>query len=53
MEQFVAQPAVETLDEGVLMRLAWRDVVSFDPRVLGPAQDRHARQLGTVSQKRG
>ena len=39
VEQFVAQPAVETLDEGVLGRLAGRDVVPFDALVLLPAED--------------
>ena len=37
IEQFVTQPAVETLDEGVLLRFAWRDVVPRDPRLLDPA----------------
>ena len=34
VEQFVAQPAVEALDEGVLGRLAGRDVVPLDPYLL-------------------
>lgn len=48
VEEFVAQPAVETLDEGVLGRLAGRDLVPLDPYLLTPAQDRHAGQLGAV-----
>ena len=30
VQALVAQPAVEALDEGVLLRLAWRDVVPVD-----------------------
>jgi hypothetical protein len=35
-------PAVEALDEGVLCRLAVRNVVSLDPHLLAPAQCGHA-----------
>src|SRR6185437_10491152 len=48
IEQFVAQTAVEALDEGVLGRFARRDVVPFDPRFLRPAEDRHAGELRAV-----
>ena len=48
VQELVAQPAVEALDEGILLRLAGRDVVPFDPRLLRPAQDRHAGELGAV-----
>ena len=30
VQQFIAQPPVKTLDEGVLCWLAWRDVVPID-----------------------
>ena len=48
VEQFVAQAAVETFDEGVLLRLARGDVMPLDAGLLRPAQDRHAGQLGAV-----
>jgi len=48
VEQLVAQSSVEALDEGILLRLARRDVMPFDLRLLRPAQDRHAGQLGAV-----
>ena len=38
VEAFVAQAAVEALDVAVLLRLAGRDVVPFDPPVLRPPQ---------------
>ena len=38
VEQFVAHPAVETLNERVLRRLAGRDVVPVDLVATGPAQ---------------
>ena len=38
----------EALDEGVLLRLAGRDVVPVDLPLLRPAQDRHAGELGAV-----
>jgi len=48
IQEFVAQPAVERLDEGVLDRFSRRDVVSPDPGLVGPAQDRVAGELGAV-----
>ena len=48
VEAFVAQPPVEALDEGVLCRLAGRDIVPGDPPLGRPAQDRHAGQLRSV-----
>src|SRR6185295_6419880 len=48
IQQLVAQPAVEALDETVLLRLAWRDVVPADAGRIRPAQDRVRGQLGAV-----
>ena len=48
VQAFVAQPAVEALDEDVLHRLARRDVVPLDPGILGEAQDGPADQLCAV-----
>ena len=39
VEAFVAQPAVEALDEAILHRFAGCDVVPFDVMLLLPAQD--------------
>jgi hypothetical protein len=35
-EAFVAQPAVEAFNEAIQHRLAGRDVVPFDPKLLLP-----------------
>jgi hypothetical protein len=48
IQQLVTQFAVEALDEGVLRRLAWRDVMPSDLGLLSPSQDRHAGQLRAV-----
>ncbi len=48
VEAFVAQAAVEALDEGVVGRLARRDVMPFDLAFLKPAQDRCRGQLGAI-----
>src|SRR5438067_1550512 len=48
VEAFVPQPAVEALDERILLRLSGRDVVPLDAVLLRPAQHRHASELGTV-----
>ena len=39
IEQLVAQAAVEALDKAVLLRLAGRDVVPADARLIRPLQD--------------
>ena len=39
VEEFVPQPSVEALDEGILDRLARGDVVPVDPGAVGEAQD--------------
>jgi hypothetical protein len=39
VEAFVAQAAVEALDEAILHRFARRDVVPFDGMLLLPSQD--------------
>ena len=43
-----AHPAVETLYETVLHRLAWRDVVPFDPVLGTPPQDGVGGQFRAV-----
>ena len=48
VQQLVAQPPVETLDERVLLRFAGLDVVPVDAAGLAPFEDRHAGQLGAV-----
>jgi hypothetical protein len=48
VQQLVAQTAIETLDKGVLLRFARRDLVPFNTAVLRPTQDRRAGQLGAV-----
>ena len=48
VEQLVAHPPVETLDETVLHRLAWRDVVPFDPVLGTPPQDGVGSQFRAV-----
>jgi hypothetical protein len=34
VQQLVAQPSIKTLDEGILLRLAWRDVMPLNPCLL-------------------
>jgi hypothetical protein len=48
VQAFIAEPAVEALDEPVLLRLARRDVVPGDATFLMPAQHRVRGQLGAV-----
>ena len=48
VEQLVAQPAVEALDEAVLLRLAGRDVVPADAGLVGPGEDGVGGQLRAV-----
>ena len=48
VQQLVTQSAIEALDKGILLWLARCDVMPFDPRLLGLAQDRHAGQLSAV-----
>ena len=45
VEALVAEPADEALDEPVLLRLAWGDVVPFDASLLLPFQDGVGGQL--------
>jgi hypothetical protein len=40
VQELVPQPADEALDEGVLLRLARRDVMPVEPGAVGPRQDR-------------
>ena len=46
--RLIAQAAVEAFDEGVLHRLAGRDVMPGDLVIVGKAQDRCRGQLGTI-----
>jgi hypothetical protein len=48
IEQLVAKAPIETLDEGVLLRLARGDVMPFDPGLLGPAQNGDAGQFRSI-----
>jgi hypothetical protein len=48
IQQLVTQTAVEALHEGVLRRLAQRNVIPFDQTLLGPTQDRHAGEISSV-----
>lgn len=48
VQELVAQAAIEALDEGVLGRLAGRDVVPVDLAVVGEGQDRVRGELGPV-----
>jgi len=48
VEAFVAQAAVEALDEAVLHRLPRRDTMPFDLTLLRPAQDRRRSQFGAI-----
>ena len=48
VEAFVAQAAIEGLDEGILYRLAGRDVVPLDAGLFDPPQHGVAGQLGAV-----
>ena len=52
IQQLVPKAAVEAFYEGVLLWLAGGDVVPFDTRVLAPAQQRHAGQLGEDIKRR-
>ena len=53
VEAFVAQSAVEALDEAILHRFARRDVVPFDAALLLPSQDGVRRELGAVAPAEG
>src|ERR1700716_581762 len=48
VQQFAAQPAIETLDEPILLRLAGRDVMPTDTGLTRPAQDGVRGQFGAV-----
>ena len=48
VQQLIAQFAVEALDEGILCRLARRDVVPIDTRCVLPIQYGPAGQFGSV-----
>src|ERR1700759_775583 len=44
----VPEAPIKALDEAVLLRLAWRDVMPLDAGVLAPGEDRMAGQLGAI-----
>lgn len=46
VQKLVTQAAVEALDEGVLLGLAWIDVVPGDGVLVGPPQDGSTGELG-------
>lgn len=48
IEAFVAEPAVEALDEPVLLPLARCDIVPQHRSLLLPGQDRVRRHLGAI-----
>jgi len=48
VEQLIAQPAVEALDEAVLLRLAGRDVVPADTGLVRPGENGVRGRLGAV-----
>ena len=48
IEEFVAQACVEALDEGILGRLAGRDVVPLDLPFLAEAQHGHSGQFSAI-----
>lgn len=51
VEQLVAKAAVEALDEAILHRLAWSDVVPFDLALLSPGEDGVAGELTAVTHR--
>src|SRR3989344_2697419 len=48
VQALVPQPAVEALDEAVLLRPARRDVVPGDASAVGPSEDRATGHLGPI-----
>lgn len=48
VQELIAQPRVEALDEPVLVWFTRRNVVPFHIALLGPAQDGHAGQFGAI-----
>ncbi len=53
VQALVSQPPVEALDEGVLGRLAGRDIVPLDPALLRPAQDGRGGQFRPIARQEG
>ena len=53
VQALVAKPAVEALDEGVLDRLAWRDVMPMDPRRIREGEDGVGGELRPVARQEG
>ena len=51
VQAFVAQPAIEALNEAVLHRLARGDVMPLDAAVLLPPKDRIRGPLGAVIER--
>jgi hypothetical protein len=48
VQEFIPQPSIEALDEGVLDRLARRDVMPGHPAVVRPAQDRIRGEFAAI-----
>ncbi|OQW52064.1 MAG: hypothetical protein A4S15_09590 [Candidatus Raskinella chloraquaticus] len=48
VQELIAQPAIEALDEPVLHRLSGRDVMPFDPGLIRPTEDGVGRKLDPV-----
>ena len=48
IEAVITEGAVEGLDEGILSRLAWLDMVQVDATILGPEMDGLAGELRSV-----
>ena len=48
VQKFIAHPSIETLDERILRRLAWRRVMPLDLRVVTPGQHGIAREFSAV-----
>src|SRR5208283_1276778 len=48
IQKLIPQAAVEAFDEGVLHRLAWRDVVPCDMALIGPCQDGVACEFAAI-----
>ena len=49
--EFIAEPTIEALDEGVLHRLPRRDVVKTNLAIASPAEHREAGQRGPVVER--
>ena len=46
VQKFITEAAVEALNEGILRRLSWRDVVPCHAAILRPLEHSHAGEFG-------